>query len=377
MKHLVSCLLICFTFILLSSFSSITSAAPGAHGPNGEHLEDTSSDAVGNTGRQADGSVVMPMNMQAILGIRTQLVETQTVNQTIELSGIILPHPRGSAVVQPNNNGRYFAPERKVPVTGTFVQAGQKLGEIRFSDTAFEQASQTSELLAVRNNIIQTERDVLRLKQLGELASKQELERLETQLKTLIEQEQSLSVGVETPVPLVAPLSGIVLNNNTLDGQWVNAGTPLFEIISEQWRHIDGFTSDYSLPNELASAQVLEYPNVSLEYHGYSPRLESGMLALHFEMNTTNSDAVIPINKPITVVAATKQQKTGIVVPSKAVVTNSLNLPIVWIKAGAERFIPQVIQYENLNATEVLITQGLGDDNRVVTTSTSLLNQVR
>ena len=376
MKHAIVCLLICIAVVLLSSLSTAAKAAPGAHGPNGEHLAETRNDALGNIGRQADGSVIMPMNMQATLGIRTTLVSAQTVNQTTELSGVVLPHPRGHAIVQPHNDGRYYAPEGAVPVTGMMVKAGQVLGEMRFSDTAFEQASQISELLAVRNNVAQAQRDVARLKQLGELASEQELERLETRLKTLLEQEQSLSIGLEKPVPLIAPLSGIVINPSTVDGAWVKAGTPLFEIISEKQRHIDGFTSDFALPSQMTSARVLEYPNATLEYHASSPTLESGMLSLHFEVTLADA-SVMPINQSITVIATTKRQKEGIVAPSEAVVTNSLNLPIVWIKAGAERFIPQVIQYERLSATQVLITNGLGEDNRVVVNSASLLNQVR
>ncbi len=40
-------------------------------------------------------------------------------------------------------------------------------------------------------------------------------------------------------------------------------------------------------------------------------------------------------------------------------VRNSANEPIVWIKSGAERYIPQPVQYRPLDASTVVITQGL------------------
>jgi len=59
------------------------------------------------------------------------------------------------------------------------------------------------------------------------------------------------------------------------------------------------------------------------------------------------------------------------------VVSSSQNLPQVWIKLSAERFLPQIVRYMPLNDTEVLITAGLGADNRVVVQGANLLNQIR
>ena len=53
------------------------------------------------------------------------------------------------------------------------------------------------------------------------------------------------------------------------------------------------------------------------------------------------------------------------------------NLPQVWIKLSAEQFLPQIVEYEELDPGVVMITNGLGADNRVVVEGSSLLNQVR
>jgi hypothetical protein len=58
-------------------------------------------------------------------------------------------------------------------------------------------------------------------------------------------------------------------------------------------------------------------------------------------------------------------------------VSNNSNEPIVWIKSGAERYIPQPVQYRELDASTVIVIQGLGADNRVVVQGASLIAQIR
>ena len=45
--------------------------------------------------------------------------------------------------------------------------------------------------------------------------------------------------------------------------------------------------------------------------------------------------------------------------------------------SGAERFIPQPVQYRALDAATVVVTQGLGADNRVVVQGAPLIAQIR
>jgi len=53
------------------------------------------------------------------------------------------------------------------------------------------------------------------------------------------------------------------------------------------------------------------------------------------------------------------------------------NEPIVWIKTGAERFMPQPVQIQPLDAATVLVTQGLAADNRVLVQGAALVAQIR
>jgi membrane fusion protein, heavy metal efflux system len=63
--------------------------------------------------------------------------------------------------------------------------------------------------------------------------------------------------------------------------------------------------------------------------------------------------------------------------PATAVVRNPSNEPIVWIKSGPERFIPQQVQFRYLDSRTVVVTQGLSADNRVVVQGAPLIAQIR
>jgi hypothetical protein len=58
-------------------------------------------------------------------------------------------------------------------------------------------------------------------------------------------------------------------------------------------------------------------------------------------------------------------------------VRSPANEPIVWIKTGAERFMPQPVQVQPLDAGTVLVTQGLSADNRVLVQGAALVAQIR
>ena len=76
-------------------------------------------------------------------------------------------------------------------------------------------------------------------------------------------------------------------------------------------------------------------------------------------------------------IAQLRERTRGYVLPNESVVRNAANEPIVWIKSGAERFIAQPVRLQALDASTVVITQGLGADNRVVVQGAALIAQIR
>lgn len=363
--------------LIFGSFA--VSAAPGAHGPDGEHLTEAAPTPSNGIGRQADGSVQMPMADQRQLGILTQQAQSNTAAQYVQLDAVVRHHPSGRAVVQPSSDGRLDAATGGLPVSGQRVKAGEVLGYIRYQDTAYELASQNSELIALRSEAQQVLRDIRRLEALGDLAPKQQLEQLQTQLQRVQQQEQLLQRGLEKPEVLLSPMSGIVHSDNISRGQWVEAGTTLFEIIDPTQVLIEASTAHVNLASDIDSAVLEHAADINLRFTGFGARLKQGQIPLYFEPVADASPSSVPLilEQPVRLRARLKQQQQGIVLPAEAVVLNKANLPVVWIKLSAERFLPQQVQYKRLDPEHVLIVQGLGGDNRVVVQGASLLNQVR
>ena len=66
-------------------------AAPGAHGPDGEHLDAPGAAArPDGLTRLPDGSVQVPMASQRLMGVRTVLAQPTQVPQTSQLPGRVV-----------------------------------------------------------------------------------------------------------------------------------------------------------------------------------------------------------------------------------------------------------------------------------------------
>ena len=167
--------------------------------------------------------------------------------------------------------------------------------------------------------------------------------------------------------------------NDVMAGQVVEPRDILFEVIDPARVLVEAVTVDASLVVRVGSAHLLSVPGVTLKLLGGARSLRDGVLPLTFSARADKSGAALPlaVGQPITVVATLNEKAKGFVLPAQAVVRNPNNEPVVWIKSGAERFIPQPVQFRPLDAQMVLVVQGLGADNRVVVLGAPLISQIR
>lgn len=115
---------------------------------------------------------------------------------------------------------------------------------------------------------------------------------------------------------------------------------------------------------------------VKLQLVGAARALRDGVLPLTFRVQASDG-AMLAVGQPVIVTAALKTQRKGIVLPAEAVVRSPSNETVVWIKSGSERYVPQPVQVQPLDTHTVLVTQGLGADNRVVVRGAALVAQIR
>ena len=355
-------------------------AGPGAHGPNGEHL-DAPGAAVNVSGlaRLPDGSVNVPKLAQRRMAIRTVLAPESDAAATVEMPGRVVMDPNASGRVQAVYGGRVEPGPKGLPVAGQAVKRGEVLAYVRYQAEPYALGTQQAQLAELRAQRQLAEQRVQRLEGLEGTVPRKDLEVARTEATSLAERERSIGTSLSSREALTAPVSGVIARADLVVGQVVEPRDVLFEVVDPARMLVEATTADASLAARVAGASLQGVPEVTLRLLGVSRSLRDGVLPITFALSASKPGAALPlaIGQPVTVVAQSKDRIKGVVLPAQAVVRNPSNEPIVWIKSGAERFVPQPVQFRPLDANTVVITQGLSADNRVVVQGAPLIAQIR
>ena len=359
---------------------SPTHAAPGAHGPNGEHL-DAPGAAVNASGlaRLPDGSVNVPKLAQRRMAIRTVLAPESEAAATVEMPGRVVMDPNASGRVQAVHGGRVEPGPRGLPVAGQSVRRGDVLAYVRHHAEPYALGTQQAQLVELRAQRQLAEQRVKRLEGLDGTVPRKEIEAARSEATSLAARERSIGASLVARETLTAPVSGVIARADLVIGQVVESRDVLFEVVDPARMLVEATTADANLAARVAGASLQGVPEVTLRLLGASRSLRDGVLPLTFAVSAVKAGSALPIaiGQPVTVVAQSKDRIKGVVLPAQAVVRNPSNESIVWIKAGAERFVPQPVQYRPLDASTVVVTQGLSADNRVVVQGAPLIAQIR
>lgn len=371
-----------FLAVLCLVASIPTTAAPGAHGPNGEHLEaPPSGSASGASGlaRLPDGSVQVPMPAQRRMAIRTVIATETEAAMTVELSGRIVMDPNAGGRLQAVHGGRIEPGPRGLPVAGQTVRRGDVLAYVRHHAEPYAVAGQQALLAELRGSREVAAQRVQRLQSLEGTVPHKEIEAARSELQSLTSRERSIGASLGSREALLAPVSGVIARADIVSGQVVEARDVLYEVVDPARVLVEATTADAALPARIGMAQLQGVGGVTLQLLGAARSLRDGVLPMTFKAQADKAGVALPlaIGQPVTVLASLNERTRGYVLPAQAVVRNGANEPIVWIKAGAERYIPQPVRFRALDAATVVVTQGLGADNRVVVQGASLIAQIR
>ena len=359
---------------------SMANAAPGAHGPNGEHL-DAPGAAVNASGlaRLPDGSVNVPKIAQRRMAIRTVLAPESEAAASVEMPGRVVMDPNASGRVQAAHGGRIEAGPKGLPVAGQSVKRGEVLAYVRHHAEPFALGTQQAQVAELRAQRELAEQRLKRLEGLEGTVPRKEIDAARTDARSLAERERSISGSLVAREALTAPVSGVIARADLVVGQVVESRDVLFEVVDPARMLVEATTADAKVAARVAGASLQGVPEVSLRLLGASRSLRDGVLPITFAVSASKPGTALPlaIGQPVTVVAQSTERIKGVVLPAQAVVRNPSNEPIVWIKSGAERFIPQPVQFRPLDAGTVVVTQGLSADNRVVVQGAPLIAQIR
>lgn len=365
-----------FAFGLIAAgLMSAALAGPGAHGPNGEHLDAPA--AVNATGlaRLPDGSINVPKLAQRRMALRTVVVHAAEHPMTAELNGRVGIDPNAGGRVQASFAGRVEPGPKGLPVAGQRVEKGQVLLHVRPVAAAIERGNQQAQLVEIQVSRRLAEQKVKRLESLEGTVPRKEIEAARAELASLAGREKAVAGTIVGNEAITAPASGIIAAANVLNGQIVDARDVLFDIVDPNRMMVEAVANEPSLAVRVESATLADIPGVELTFIGGGRSLRDGAVPLNFRASA--KDAALAVGQPVTVVAKLKDTVKGFAVPAQAVVRNPSNEHVVWIKAGAERFIAQPVETRPLDAERVVVVKGLAPDNRVVVSGAALINQIR
>jgi cobalt-zinc-cadmium efflux system membrane fusion protein len=352
------------------------SAAPGAHGPGGEHIATSSSPNTSGPARLPDGSVYLPKQAQRRLEIRTVAAAVTEAAATLELPGRVVTNPNAGGRVQAVHGGRIEPAAGALPVAGQKVARGQTLAYVQHHADPYARAGQQSQLSELRASRAVAEQRVARLEALEGTVPRKEIDAAKIELRSLIEREQRVSASIGSREALVAPVSGVISVTNAIAGQVVEARDILFEIVDPTRLLVEAVLSDVAAAEAIAGAQIQGLPGVALRVAGVGRSLRDGVLPVTFRVESA-APLPLAVGQPVGIIATLKQRLKGIVLPAQAVVRSPSNEPVVWIKAGAERYVSQPVRFRVLDAERIVVTGGLDAENRVVVAGASLLAQIR
>jgi multidrug efflux pump subunit AcrA (membrane-fusion protein) len=327
--------------------------------------------------RLADGSVFLPKLTQRQLTLRTLVGERGEQSLSVELSGKVVIDPASGGRVQTMIGGRIEAPDEGIAPLGKAVKKGELLARVHPAVAPLELGSQTAQAAELRAALGVAEKRLIRLRELEATVARKDLDIAEAEVQSLRERVAAIGRSLRHHDELRAPVSGIVAAANIVAGQIVEPRDVLFEIIDPANLRVEALAYDSRLAADIAGAYGSAGPGqeVLLSFVGAGRSLREQAIPLLFRVD--GGTATLALNQPLRVFAQTRSQVTGVPLPAAAVVKNSANQDIVWVKTAAERFIPRPVRTLPLDGMRIAIVDGLAGGERIVVQGAALLNQVR
>jgi cobalt-zinc-cadmium efflux system membrane fusion protein len=336
--------------------------------------------------RLSDGSLFVPKQAQLILGVRTALSELGEASRAVRLVGHVVGDPAASGTVQSTLNGRVELGPGGLPRVGQRVTRGQVLALISPVINAIDRGNIQQQLSLIDRDLDTLQRraeETLRSdgsESADESANGGAAGVLTAEIETLLKRRIAINriildrEGLQ--IPLRSPTDGVIAAANAVAGQIVEARTTLYEIVDPDRVWVEAAGYDPTLLDAIAAAHAVtaDGRSLPLNYIGHGPKLTQQAIPLLFHVR---EPTMLPIGTPVSVLVETRHKQAGVILPPAAVVRNPAGQMIVWLHAGAERFVPLPVRTEAIDGRSIAVVAGLSENRRVVVVGADLLNQVR
>jgi cobalt-zinc-cadmium efflux system membrane fusion protein len=366
--------------MLLLALAGITDAKAHEghdHGP----APSASSNGDQRAQRQPDGAIFVPKPIQRIFGLRTIETQSGTFARTVELPGRIIPDPNASGYVQTAVGGVLSPPSGGFPRLGTQVKEGDILAyvtppiaAIDVSDMRQRQGELDQQIAIVQRRLARQESLVTS----GAVARTQ-LEDTRLELEGLKDRRAALDRIRSEPIPLIAPVAGIIAEGTPITGQIAQSNAIVFHIVTPDRLWVEALSFDAVGGSGRASAKTGNGQSLALTVRGAGLAARSQAIPVHFSVDDGGKDSNrgLRAGQFVTVFTETGEQRSGIAVPRTAVVRTANGQDFVFEHTSAERFEPRAVRVEPLDAARVLVAVGVDPGKRVVVRGAELLDHVR
>ena len=326
--------------------------------------------------RLADGSLFVPKSLQRQLGLRTQQVKLGDLAATVELNGKVVPDPDTGGRVQATFAGSIIPGPKGMPTPGRKVVKGEVLAYLRPVGSAIERGNQKAQLAELEAQLAIADGRVKRFEQLEGAVPQKEIDAARIERGALQKRRAFVSTSIDTPEPLLAPVTGVISATSMVAGQVVDAKEILLEIVDPARLAVEALAYDTGIAASMVSASALsEQIALELKFVGGGRQLREQALPLLFRNVASNS--VVAVGQPDKVMVRTAHEFRGASVPRSALAQIGAGETVVWVHTQAERFVARRVREQSLDANNVAIADALHEGDRVVVQRAGLLSQVR
>ena len=365
--------------LLLAALIAPTAQAGGDHSDGHSHDEAAAATTVidGDVPRRLpDGSLFVPKSAQRLLNVRTERVAIGEHAMSLRLNGQVIADPNGSGLVQATQTGRVLPAGKRLPTLGSTVKAGDILALLEPILDQSARATMTGELARVEASLNAAEKRLDRLSGIRDSVPRRELDQAEVEVAGLRAQRAALNDSLHAKLPLRAPISGVISEAAVIAGAQIDAGSTVFEIISNDALAVEAAAYDDRYLRSVQQAVFVhngkQYP---LKLLGVGRKLRDQAVPVQFQV--VGNARELATGAIGTVLAQSSDKQRGASVPQSALLRGDDGRPTVLIKIAPEQFKLVAVTSEPLPDNRALISAGLDDGDRVVISGASLLQQIR
>jgi len=375
--------------VLVAAPLASLSRSAEAHGGE-DHGEDHGAPSAATA---ADGAVVLPLEAQFLLRLRTGRAATRDITERLRVTGRVTAPPGAYVRLSaPNASRLEAAPGRAFPRLGERVTRGEVLAVLVELPGAGDRASIVADRIRAKGEAAAAQArsralraEVERKRALTGIVSPQELADAEAaygvaqaELKAAQAMAEAMSQdGSTLRLPLVAPIDGIIARVGVGPGTVVAPDDALFALLDATTLWVVGavFESDLARVDAtlaaVVTADTLQAPGLVATPIAAAPVIDPA---------TRTQELVFAVEHPgglrleqhVWLDLAAGPVMRALVVPAEALVDLE-GRPAVWVKTGAERFEPRRVAVIATEGEWLGVRGKLRDGERVVTNGAAFL----